>query len=390
MALEIAAGTRLDRKRCRSLVPFAQFPREQSRDCVTVYTLEPAPSLAPAPLAVALSGAVEADDDTEGRRHTPFWWQGLEGPPPHKRLFRLRDAAYLGHGVVLAQDRSWREFSFPRYARPSRGAGFHREGHEMVFDQAVRLDRRIDEPLVCLGDAPEQFGHFLLETVPRLWARDLASSLGRRLCVLRGEAFSPWQARLLELAGIDPGDIVRIGAPAILADVVQPAPLHELHQRTHPQLQPLTGAMVEAARVRSAAKPAPRLYLTRRHAAKRALINEDEVIAVFERRGFVIVAPERLPVEDQLVLAASAERLAGPSGSQMHLSMFQPSGRGPFVIAPRLFAVADDAAMAAERGGRAHYHLCRGAPGDDRHPTKRAYAADLPSLAAALDAWLAG
>jgi capsular polysaccharide biosynthesis protein len=46
----------------------------------------------------------------------------------------------------------------------------------------------------------------------------------------------------------------------------------------------------------------------------------------FHDAGFAVVAPERLPVTDQIRLIAGADVLAGQAGSALHLSGIAPPG----------------------------------------------------------------
>src|SRR5262249_27742200 len=84
-----------------------------------------------------------------------------------------------------------------------------------------------------------------------------------------------------------------------------------------------------AARSGSARTPS-KVYFTRRHlgdeivpGSRRVLIsNEADAEDFFRRRGYEIVAPEMLPFEEQVAIVANATHIAGPSGSALHLVLF--------------------------------------------------------------------
>ena len=82
--------------------------------------------------------------------------------------------------------------------------------------------------------------------------------------------------------------------------------------------------------------PTPdKVYLTRRgiggrraNGSPRAVIsNEDEAEALFRRKGYEIVRPETLPFEEQVAIVANATHVAGPSGSALHLMLFNDNPR---------------------------------------------------------------
>jgi capsular polysaccharide biosynthesis protein len=62
----------------------------------------------------------------------------------------------------------------------------------------------------------------------------------------------------------------------------------------------------------------PLLYLSRRNVSARRMVNEAEVCALFERRGFRIVDPGGLSFDEVRRLFANAACVAGPSGSAFH------------------------------------------------------------------------
>lgn len=70
-----------------------------------------------------------------------------------------------------------------------------------------------------------------------------------------------------------------------------------------------------------------RLFLTRARASQsRRIANRDEIEALFTAQGFEIIAPETLPIPEQLRLIRSASFIAGEYGSALHASLFCPPG----------------------------------------------------------------
>ena len=89
------------------------------------------------------------------------------------------------------------------------------------------------------------------------------------------------------------------------------------------------GALVGEAAGESAGK---RLYLARRHAKDRPLLNEAEVVTLFERHGFTAIDPERHSFAEQMRFAAGAQVLAGPYGANLANMVFAENARKLLIL----------------------------------------------------------
>jgi hypothetical protein len=123
-----------------------------------------------------------------------------------------------------------------------------------------------------------------------------------------------------------------------------------------------------------------RLYL-RRNAAMRRIVNADEVDARFVRHGFTIVAPEGLPVEEQIRLMRSSGMIAGQSGAALANMIFMPPGGR--VLALAAYSVHNNfhyfANMAQALGHRLDYLFCE-PRGNPHHPAHADLEVDVARL----------
>lgn len=69
-----------------------------------------------------------------------------------------------------------------------------------------------------------------------------------------------------------------------------------------------------------------RLYISRRGAKWRRLLNEDALLKLLGEWGFQAVDPGALSIGEQIDLAANAEAIVGPAGAGMNLLLFAPRG----------------------------------------------------------------
>ncbi|SED00924.1 Capsular polysaccharide biosynthesis protein [Nocardioides exalbidus] len=212
------------------------------------------------------------------------------------------------------------------------------------------------------------YGHFLVETLTSLWPTlderpaglVFHSSFGRHRT-------SDWQQRLLELAGW--GDltihVVDRARPAHADRLVVPGRSVALHAWAHPEARDVWQRISAGHAERGGPE---RVWISRTalNAARRAeghrrpirtTAEEDRALDdAFADRGFEVLAPETLTIDEQLERVAPARVIAGLSGSGLHQSAFMaPGGRvlevgdGRSAEEPVAMQVAIDAALGHER-----------------------------------------
>ncbi|BCW71814.1 glycosyltransferase 61 family protein [Arthrobacter sp. NicSoilB8] len=202
-----------------------------------------------------------------------------------------------------------------------------------------------------LGNVHRHFGHNLVEGVSRAWALDLMND------ALRSEinflVFEPDLAdhsvALLELAGVPKERITHASAHDVVEHLIVP----DMAMRTHRWITRLQEKVWRTMAANSQpATPYRKVYLSRSAHGQRPLTNEADVEAYFQTAGYEIVQPEKLPVHEQVRLAAESVSLAGCVGSQMYLAAFQLPGAHNLVVGPRNFYLKDDVLIHQTTGAR--------------------------------------
>lgn len=224
------------------------------------------------------------------------------------------------------------------------------------------------------------FGHFFTETVTTLWPdpadlADLAGSgdlvHGRVEGIVahsysnRFRGIAPWQEELMNVTPYAGARIEVVDSNPINVDrLLVPTRSVVVNGWAEPEAVGVWRRMAAAAGGAATLDPdGPRVFWSRtafnaeqRGADKyvRTSPERDRALdAVFAAAGFRVVAPETLPVLEQVRLASSASVLAGSAGTALHLSAFAPPGvrvlelgddRSPDVQVPHQLAV--DAACA--------------------------------------------
>lgn len=130
----------------------------------------------------------------------------------------------------------------------------------------------------------------------------------------------------------------------------------------HPAVTALAGRI--AAALAGHAKPGPpRLYIDRRAAPARPLLNETDVIAALRPLGIVPVRPETMTPAQQIALFANAQLIVAPHGAALANLLFAPPACRVLELLPDAHAHVAFRRLAALRGLR--YHCVFGAAGPD-------------------------
>lgn len=202
---------------------------------------------------------------------------------------------------------------------------------------------RIEEPALFLGGAHNYY-HWLADFLPRLAVLDgegpdgeqgIGAWRDRRLVV--NSRLASYQRRALDLLGIGPERLLHAPAGHLLAFdrlAVPRLPERPLRPDGVPEwMAPaLTGEMAAWLRARFAPWMRPesgsprRLMILRGDAMIRRCVNEDQLMEVAKRHGFVAVRPEDLPLERQVALFAGAEAVLAVHGAGCANMLFAPSG----------------------------------------------------------------
>ncbi len=182
------------------------------------------------------------------------------------------------------------------------------------------------------------YGHFLIDCLAALMTVSAAGLLARFPPV--APPLKPWSRDLLRLAFGDlPVQEVAAGAVRLEQVAFSTSMDHFLHAPNGVILGVREHMLGRTPRAFSAPR---RLYLSRRSPSHsmRVMINEAELEAELQARGFLIVRPEALPAAEQIILMRDAQVVVGASGAALANALFLPPGAKVFEIQPQNFASA--------------------------------------------------
>lgn len=188
---------------------------------------------------------------------------------------------------------------------------------------------------IFLGWLIPHYGHFLMETLSRLW---FMSELREKDCKFvfnyykDGNNFlekKEWARQLLSCFGIKPEQIVFADGNYQFERLYIPSQSMILHSSVNTEAQYFIWQTVKKALVTTNHPDGPKkVYFSRSKLLrdKRKLTNELEVEREFSMFGFEVIYPELLSLSEQITLLETVDVLAGPSGSALHNAAFMKEG----------------------------------------------------------------
>jgi capsular polysaccharide biosynthesis protein len=181
----------------------------------------------------------------------------------------------------------------------------------------------LDEPCVLLGYSASHY-HWLIDYLPRLYSveqfahlKGLPLLVGANITAAHVASLAHLGIPSSQLLRLDPAAVVRcrhLWVPSILSDGLG------LHPVAFKWLRRRFASLVPAAAGRE------RLFVSRRDATTRQLINEDAVMAEAARFGFVRIEASRLDFAEQVARFGRAEAVIGVTGSGLSNAVFAPAG----------------------------------------------------------------
>ncbi|GJE29048.1 glycosyltransferase family 61 protein [Methylobacterium organophilum] len=253
-------------------------------------------------------------------RCTTLWGRAdwIEAPPA---LVPVRDALL----VPPRPEGAWGLFSGPtRIGDAGRDLA---PGERLPEGTPSALGRAL-----YLGPIAWHYGHFLLNTLPRLWP--LIGWEGERpalLCHRPGPVqdahWAGFGAAIFGRLGYELDELESPGAPLRLAEVLVPAPSLTEQSSVHAVFGDLCRAIGRPYWEGERQERFLYLSKTRLGAGIARIVNEDALEAELARRGVAIAHPETLRFPEQVRLLSAHPVVLGSAGSAFHTTAFAAPGR---------------------------------------------------------------
>lgn len=202
---------------------------------------------------------------------------------------------------------------------------------------------------IYLGDFFLHFGHFMIETLPSLyWSRFTTAPIYMHPWGYDDrEAFErcEWVTKIIGSLGID-WSRINLVYTARRVKSMKIIPRGDILNGKLADHRTLSVYDDVRRGLRCKQGSVGKVYFSRKNWNNRVTIPQEALVeAEFVRRGYSVVVPESISIEEQISLVSGADVVAGISGSALHLSGFMKSGSTVISLGRRdlkaLFAIND-------------------------------------------------
>ncbi len=201
----------------------------------------------------------------------------------------------------------------------------------VVFKPAecVPVNIRLTESVIFGGFLFKHYGHFLLESLARLWFAKEHPNFPV-VWVGRDGLLLDFQLEIFELLGLK-NPIRFIDRPVSIHKLFLPDPGYLIQTFFAPEHQAFL-SVCDPEPVRAGKK----IYLSRRHfGGESCLTNEAELERRLVQKGFHIYYPEKHTIREQLAYLSSAEKILSLEGSSLHTLILLRELKSQILIIPR-------------------------------------------------------
>lgn len=250
----------------------------------------------------------------------------LECVIPPMRLIELSDVSASHEGILFKGGRILPEsFSSPVVLN----FFLRRRRSVLKFLATNRLLRRQkyfdSRALWITDDWSNGYFHWLADALPRLYA---VRALARELTLLLpGEyerlEFAQSSLKLFELGGTE---YVRVGETYVCERFVMPTHTAPSGNYNEPLMREMRDFLFAARGLRDNSDARRRVYVSRSRAAKRKVVNEEEVVAVLSEFDFEVVHFEDYGFDEQMRLASETKYMVSNHGAGLTNMFFMHAG----------------------------------------------------------------
>jgi capsular polysaccharide biosynthesis protein len=230
------------------------------------------------------------------------------------------------YGVVISPEHKLLADVSPQLGAPP-------ELHEALYRWRLPPVTKINASLAVISTtAHQRYFHWMFDALPRI---GILRQAGVESAFFLANQALPYQRETVARLGIDPAKIIaprpdthieaeRLIVPSLPGTIGYPTPWSIEFLRSN-FLGPGEGA---------SGRPHRRLYVSRRDAQTRRILNEQDLVEQLRRRGFEEVILDGVSVADQVELFAKAAIVVGPHGAGFTNAVFCQPGSALVEIIP--------------------------------------------------------
>jgi capsular polysaccharide biosynthesis protein len=253
-------------------------------------------------------------------------WNWGEYPPAQVGLYQLHDVIVAEEGLVFGRDMALVEASITQHQPDEIDAA------RAAIAAAGDLPELSGLHVLCIKRGAANYGHWLAEMLPMaLLANDLLGDAVRFLVPPHGGALGDTIRDSLDLAGIPPERIVRIGLAPIRVQelvMVHGLSIHGLY------LSPLVAELLDKMAAPIEPSHVGSSIWASRAGAPRCLWGERDLGSVLHFSGWTVFNPGALSFRNQIALFKGTAKVCGVMGAGLSNLLFATPGTRVEVLTP--------------------------------------------------------
>lgn len=181
----------------------------------------------------------------------------------------------------------------------------------------------MDEDVIFGGVLIGHFGHFLLEGMGRFWYFLQHETSDKKIIFCTVLGWKDWFYEYFDLLGVDRKRILIIKEPTAFRSIIVPEEsVHSWFNYTKEYLLPY-----EIIRSKVMAGPYKKIYLTRTQLNEGSdCIGEEYFEEFYREHGYIVIAPEKYTLKEQISIVKGAKEIACVMGSLAHWGLFADAG----------------------------------------------------------------
>ncbi len=179
----------------------------------------------------------------------------------------------------------------------------------------------LSEPCIYCGEYLPHYGHFLCESMTRLWYVVQNYHPGMKLIFISDEPreIGGNFRQIFELLGVDINDVRIVTHVTQCKNLIVPdASSIFCHWYTPEFVIPFKKISSSVKKVYKKEK----IYLSRTRFKDRFIIGEENIEKLFAQNGYYVIYPEQLPLSELIAYLKGAKVVAGLSGTALHNIIF--------------------------------------------------------------------
>lgn len=259
---------------------------------------------------------LKPDNPTNNLKQLKLHYTPQAIPKPY--FFYLHDAAVFHRQIVDPKNpkRVILE-SFPEGSMQDEGRNFQPELsiRRKALKHAASSGTKIDEGYVFSGLWWKNYYHFLMDSCLRFVDLQQQGAFSQNTTLLFHSQPNRWQQSYLTLLGLDDNkSVLTDQSPVSVNKLLVASPRRHRFVVSTQAVSEFRLRMFDRLGMDDTA-PTRKIFVSRRGAKFRRILNEAEVENCLEEHGFEILASESLSVEDQIRLFSQAETIVAPHGA---------------------------------------------------------------------------